>query len=134
MWEEVEVLKDHPDLGALARDLGFAQLVQRVAHLPVSDELAIHREASAVDLLEVVDAAKQCRLARPGRAEQDHHFAGHDLQSDALEHLQSAEALVHGLGLDHGLGHGHWGRRKENSPMRIRCSGVSASSRLAPRA
>ena len=74
--EQVEVLEDHADLGALARDLGFAQLVQPVADLAVADELAVDRQAPGVDLLEVVDAAQERRLARAGRAEQAHHLAG----------------------------------------------------------
>ena len=59
MREQVEVLEDHADLGALVRDLGLAQLVQLVAHLPIADELAADHEAPAVDLLEVVDAAQE---------------------------------------------------------------------------
>jgi hypothetical protein len=62
--EEVEALEDHPDLGPLPRNLAVGQLMQRVADLPVADELAVDPEPTGVDLLEMIDAADERRLAR----------------------------------------------------------------------
>ena len=42
--EQVEVLEDHADLGPLAGDLRFAQLVQHLALLAVADQLAVDRQ------------------------------------------------------------------------------------------
>ena len=117
----------------LARDLRFAQLVELVADLPVADQLAVDRQPAGVDLLEVVDAAQEGGLARAGRSEQAQHLAGLDGQIDAAQHLVAAEALVHPFGLDHRLAHLAPSSWRANRPRRIRCSGVSACSRRAPR-
>src|SRR6266540_2514467 len=61
--EQVEALEDHADLGPLAGDLAFLQLVELVAVLPVADQLAVHPQAAGVDLLQVVDAAEEGGLA-----------------------------------------------------------------------
>ena len=68
--EQVEALEHHPDLGALARDLALAQLVELVALLPVADELAVDPQPAGVDLLQMVDAAQERRLPGARRAEQ----------------------------------------------------------------
>ena len=99
------MLEDHADLGALAGDLALGQLVELASLLPVADELPVDREAAGVDLLEVIDAAQERRLARARRAEHAHHLAALDLERDPLQDLELAEALVHALGLDHRLAH-----------------------------
>src|SRR5262249_10301515 len=104
--EEVEALEDHPDLGALATDLDVAELVQPCAREPVADEPAVDPELAAVDLLEVVDAAQERRLAGARRAEDAHHLAGLYLEGRALAHLEPAEAFVARRGPDHRLGRG----------------------------
>ena len=103
--EQVEMLEDHPDLRALARDFAFAQFVESVADLAVADELAVDGQATGVDLLEVVDAAQERRLARSRGPEQAHHLTLAHLQRDALQDLEAAEALVYALGVDHHLAH-----------------------------
>ena len=40
-------------------------------------------------------------LPEPDGPEHAHHLAARDLEVDALEHLEAAEALVDALGLDH---------------------------------
>src|SRR4029453_9726210 len=103
------------------------------------------REAARVDLLEVVDAAQEGRLPRPGGADHADDLAGLHLERDALQDLEPAKALAHGLGLDHrraplcspdasgtSLIAGP-GRCVKKVP-RSRWSGVSGSSRAAPRA
>src|SRR6201999_4433242 len=72
-----------------------------LAPLAVADQLAVDREAARVDLLEVVDAAQERRLARARRPEQAHDLARGDLQRDPLEHLLAPEALVHPPGFAH---------------------------------
>jgi len=61
--EEVEALKDHPDVAAALRDLSVLEFVELVALLPVADQMAGHRQPAAIDLLQVVDAAQERRLA-----------------------------------------------------------------------
>ena len=90
-------------LASRRRVLG--QLVQLVAVLAVADELAVDEQAARIDLLEVVDAAKERALARARRAEQADDLARADLEVDALEYLVSAEGLVHLLRFDHQAGH-----------------------------
>ena len=51
MGKEIEVLEDHPDLGALPAHLGIPQLVKLVAALLVTDQLAVDRKPASVDLL-----------------------------------------------------------------------------------
>jgi hypothetical protein len=75
--------------------------VELAALLPVADQLAVDREPAGVDLLQVVDAAQERRLARAGGPEQHHHLIQTDLKVDALQHFQVPEALVHRFGLDH---------------------------------
>ena len=155
--EQVEVLEDHPDVDALLGDLGLAQLVELVAALPVADQHAVHPQPAGVDLLQVVDAAQERRLARAGRPDDAHHLAALDRQVDALEHLEPAEALVHALGQHHrrpsppvDVAPPRPARRSRRSapagraappgpvppPSRRRsfCSGVSGSARWLPRA
>src|SRR5581483_730999 len=103
--EQVEMLEDHPDLGALARHLALVQLVQPVALLSIADQLAVDPQPAGVDLLEVIDAAQEGRLARAGGAEDAHDLTAVDGEVDALEDLEATEALVDALGLDHELGH-----------------------------
>ena len=99
--EQVEVLEDHADIGALPGDLPLPQLVELVAALLVADELAVDLEPAGVDLLEMVDAAQQRGLARSGRADDAHDLAALHLEVDAFEHLVDAEALADPFGLDH---------------------------------
>ena len=103
--EQVEALEHHPDFRTLAADLTVGQLVEAAAAFPVADQLAVDPEPPGVDLLQVVDAAEKGALARARGPDDAHHLAGRDLDVDAPEHLVAAEALVHGLGTDHGGGH-----------------------------
>src|SRR5262249_43104653 len=60
-------------------------------------------EPPGVDLLEVVDAADERRLARPGRPDETDDLAGLHLERHSLQDLEPAEVLVHPLRLDHGV-------------------------------
>src|SRR6266851_8398323 len=134
--EEVEALEHHPDLRALPAHLVVGKLVQPVAALRVTDQLAVYVEAAGVDLLQVVDAAQERALARTRRADDAHDLLGLDDEVDAAQHLEAAEALVHSLRRDHGL-HGPvtgTGTRYVNRRRRKRWNGVGGSSRAAPRA
>ena len=134
MREQVEVLEDHPDLGPLARDLALVQLVELAARLAVADQLAVDRQPAGVDLLQVVDAAQERRLARARRTEHAHHLAAVDLEVDALQHLEAPEALVDALGLDHRLAHHVPRRIAERRSQRARIVARSARREAAPEA
>ena len=93
------MLEDHADVGALLADFALLDLVQLVAPLAVAHEAAVHGEAAAIDLLEVIDTPQERRFARPGRADDAHHLTVLDLQIDALKNLSEAEALLDLLGM-----------------------------------
>ena len=64
MREQVEALEDHPDLLALPGDVPLPVLDElAVRLLAVADQVAVHVDPAALDLLEVVDAADEGRLA-----------------------------------------------------------------------
>ena len=86
--EEVEALEDHADVPALEGDLAVLELVELVALLPVADQLAVDVQPAGVDLLQVVDAPQEGRLAGAGRADQAEDLARRDLQVDALEDVR----------------------------------------------
>jgi hypothetical protein len=90
VWEEIERLEDHADLSPDRRDVAD---VVRELH-------AIHRDLTALVLLQPVDRADERRLARPRRAEDDDDLAGLDRQVDAAQHMQLPEPLVHVAGDD----------------------------------
>src|SRR5690606_19588052 len=64
---------------------------------------AVDDDAPGVVLLEPVDAADQRRLARPRRPDDDDDLAPTDLQIDAPQGFEVAEALHDALELDHHL-------------------------------
>ena len=103
MREQVEALEDHADVRALTADVPGLHLVENVALLTIAHQLAGDPEPAGVDLLQVVDAAQQRRLATTRRAEQHVGLLWHDLQVDALEHVELAESLPDLLRPDHGL-------------------------------
>ncbi len=102
MREQVEALEDHADLLALQRDVLLLVLDQLLAAagLAVADEVAVHEDAAALDLLEVVDAADEGRLAGARRADDDDGLLALDLEADVLEDVQPAEPLVDVAGVD----------------------------------
>src|SRR5581483_4753938 len=103
--EEVEALEDHADLRPLAGDALLRVLDELPLLLPVADEVAVHRDPAAVDLLQVVDAADERRLAGPGRPDDADRLPLLDVERDALQHLEPTEALVHVLRAHDDVGH-----------------------------
>ena len=97
--------KTMPMSRALAAHLAVLQLVQLVAVLAVADQLAVDVQPPGVDLLQVVDAAQERRLAGAGGADEAEDLARLDLEVDALEDLEMAERLVDAFGADHRLRH-----------------------------
>src|SRR5262249_61636213 len=65
--EQVEALEDHSDLGPLAGDAPLGVLDELPVPLAVADQVAVDLDPAAVDLLQVVDAAKERGLARARR-------------------------------------------------------------------
>ena len=83
MGKQVESLEHHPDLGALPAYLSIGQLVDLVAALPVTDQLAVDGQPAGVDLLEMVDAAEEGALAGPGRPDDAEDLSWRDAQVDS---------------------------------------------------
>ena len=94
MREQVEALEDEADLGALAGELAIAQMHEPAVDLLLADQRAVDPDVARGRLLEIVDAAQQRRLARAARADDRQLLAPRDVDADALEDLQRAEALV----------------------------------------
>src|SRR5579872_6756993 len=80
--EEVEALEHHPDRGSLSAHVTVAKLVEFVSLFAIADELAVNREATGIDLLEMIDAPQEGALSRSGRSDDAHDFSGRDLQVD----------------------------------------------------
>src|SRR5207237_9251696 len=100
--EEIEALEDHPDLGALPGDVALGVLDELPVPLAVTDQVAVHLDPAGVDLLEVVDAADERRLARPGRADDAYDLARFHFQRNALQHILPALALTVASGIQQG--------------------------------
>ena len=84
MGKQVELLKDHPDLGAE----GVAVRIR------LGDVLPLDEYRAGGGLLEPVDAPQQRRLARPGRADDADHVTDGDLEVDAAQHVEVSKRLV----------------------------------------
>ena len=98
--EEVEPLEAHADVAALGGDPLVGEAVQRAAAVLVAHQVAVDPDPAAVDGLELVDAAQERRLARPGGAEQHDDLAAAHVHVDALEHLGAVEGLGDVDGVD----------------------------------
>jgi hypothetical protein len=85
---EIELLKDHGQLGANALDLAaIGGLVDAPAVFFQHHFLAGHPEAAAVGDFQEVDATQQGALAGTGRAEHRNHFTFVGDEVDSLQHL-----------------------------------------------
>ena len=99
--EQVEALEDHPDVLALAGDVLLAVLDELAVDLAVADEVAVHLDPAALNLLEVVDAADERRLAGTRRADHDDDLGPLDGKGNPLEDLALAEPFLDVGRLDH---------------------------------
>ena len=87
--EQVELLKDHADLLALAVEL--SALERRELH-------AIDDDASARRAFEQVDTSNQRRLARAGETDNAENFACLDMQAHILHGVHIRPAGFEGFG------------------------------------
>src|SRR5262249_31618384 len=93
MRKQVELLEHHPDLAAHLID-----------GLEILGELgAIDDDATALPVLDAVDATKQRRLAAARGAAHDDALSAHDLQLDVAQHMEGAEPFVEVDDLDRNL-------------------------------
>src|SRR3954452_20779361 len=74
--------------------------MELASHLPVAHELSVDPDASGIDLLQVVDASQEGRLAGSRWTEEHEDLALVDVQGDPLENLEAPERLVHAPRLD----------------------------------
>src|SRR5882724_5722673 len=94
MGEEIEVLKDHADIGTLLCHLTRLHFIEFAGVLAVTDEFASDLKKSFLDALKVVHAAKKRALARTGRTEDAGHLSIVDGQVDALEDLEMSKGFL----------------------------------------
>src|SRR5581483_10712872 len=125
MREQVEALEHHANLAALARDVALGVLDELAVALAIADQMAVHQDATLLDLLQMVDAADEGGLAGARRADDHHHLALFHLQRDVLENLVLAEPFADAGRLDNerrrasGLRRGaHFGSSTEASSAR----------------
>ncbi len=83
MGEQIELLEHHAD--------AFAHL-DKVALAP-TDELAVERHLAGAWQLHEIETAQQRALAGTGRAQDGNPLALLDIEIDAFQHLEGAEAL-----------------------------------------
>ena len=79
-------------------------LVAEVAEFPGVEAAhvdAVHGDAALVGLVEGSDDLEQCGLAGSAGADDAHHLSFVNMQVDALEHLQGAEALGYSFDVNH---------------------------------
>jgi hypothetical protein len=72
-----------------------------LCHAGTVDFDVAHANTAAGGCFQQVQAAQEGRLARTAGADDGHHFAGGDLQIDALEHRVTIELLCQALYHDH---------------------------------
>src|ERR1035437_8189546 len=63
--------------------------------------MPVHFDRAAVDLLEMVDAAQEGRLAGAGRTDDADGFSRTDVERYSLEDVQPTEVLLHLVRLQH---------------------------------
>ena len=95
MGEEVELLEDHAD--PLADEVEVPALLAGARARALADVVALEEDLALLGRLEQVDAAQQRALAGAARAEDADDFAFGDVEVDAFEDLELAEALVDAL-------------------------------------
>ena len=123
--EEVEALKDHTDFRALPSHHPVTFFFEAaVRELAVPDQVAVHLDATGVDLLEMIEATQERRLAPTRRPHDDNDLARPHGDRDAPQHFEGAETFVDVLGLDRRrirvLGHHCPARGAPSPPMKAR--------------
>src|SRR5690242_10173439 len=98
--EQIESLEHKADLGALGRHLAVAKIAQPTTGLLLADPLAIDPDFAAGRSLEEIDAAEKCGLARAAGADDGNAFTARDLEIDAFQHFDRAEALAQAADAD----------------------------------
>jgi hypothetical protein len=84
MWEQVELLKHHADLGAC-----FVNVA-----INMREFTAEHNNASTGWLFQHVDATQQRALARTRWSDDAHHFTALNVKINSAQHMVAAEGLV----------------------------------------
>jgi hypothetical protein len=103
MWEKVEALKHHADVGALAVEHAVGKWSEGAVGLVQAHGLAVDEDAPALGHLEDVDATQERGLAGAAGADHDDHFAGAHGEIDAIDHHRVAEALHEPIDAHHRL-------------------------------
>src|SRR5690348_6630048 len=67
--KKIEALEHEADLGAFGRELAIGEVDVAAIRLLLADQLAVDVDMPRAWLFEIVDAAKQRRLARAARAD-----------------------------------------------------------------
>src|SRR5690349_10489258 len=103
MREEIEALEDEADLAALLGELAVAQVHGSAIDQLLADQHAIDIDPSGAWFFQVVDAAQQRRLAGTARSQDRDFLAAGDVEVDAAQNLELAEALVQVDNAEEGL-------------------------------
>src|SRR5262249_49714212 len=108
MWEEVEQLEHHADVGADPRELPIAAAAAAPLRAVAEPDLhAVDLDRPGVVGLQEVDAPEERRLAAPRRSDHHDDLALADVEVDTVEHGVGTEGLPQVADPDEGDGAGH---------------------------
>src|SRR5258708_56276 len=93
MREKVKTLKHKADLRANMGDGSLAILHQSSIHLAIAYHLTFNVNAPAIDLLQVINAAQQCRLAGTAGSNNHYYLPAFYRKINAIQDRQVAKAF-----------------------------------------
>src|SRR5258708_12592327 len=93
MREQVKALKHKAHLGANTGDGGLAVLHQSSVHLAIAYHFTFNINAPAIDLLQVVNAAQQRRLARTAWPNNHHNLPALHGKINTIQDCQMTKAF-----------------------------------------
>ena len=101
--EQVELLKDHADVGPPRAQVLLAGDLQAAVALHVRQRPAVDVDDAFVDGLQRHQHPQHGGLARAGRTDDGHHLVGRHVQVEVVEHRQVPVALADPGEPDHGM-------------------------------
>src|SRR5581483_7808640 len=94
MWEQVELLKDHPDLLAHSHDARCRVGLEATVHHIAVGKLTVDEDLPLLGNFEIVDAAQQRRFATSRGPDNADHLSLGDRERDAFQDVVMLERFV----------------------------------------
>ena len=99
MRPEIELLEHHADVAPHAIDLALRRAHASAVALAIAEQFAFDAHVALVVGFERGEAAQQRALARARRPDDADHFRSRDVEIDAAQHFDFAEAFAAGCAL-----------------------------------